>query len=374
MTKAIYPGTFDPFTEGHFSLVKQASELFDEVVVLVATNANKTDCLFDPERRAVSISEDLKECQNVTVQVLDSKELLTDFAEQRGITNIIRGIRSGAEFDTELAYMDSLQDLCNSDEAVLTPVFLTAYLQLRNFSSTLVRSLLKCNGWVNKLSYFVPVNTALAIIDAKQHEFLEDCWDSACKGLSEECNCCYMNYRVLEAYSDRAYHNKDHLVFCLKELYKMMVDAYRVKLNPVDVMAIFWHDYVYVPGAKDNEVRSAQACEEFLTSIGVPTRDIEYVRSEILITDGRETVFGSHVRDADLAILGQDSTIYAKYVAKVRVEFNCSDEDFNNGRIKWIDGMLKKSSIFSTPYFRDKYEIAAELNLKRELYERTIGK
>ena len=96
--KAIYPGSFDPVTNGHLDLIQRALKLFDEVIVLVAANAEKNS-LFTPEERVAFLKRALKGCQGVKVQAFEG--LTVRFAEKHGAKALVRGIRATSDFDYE---------------------------------------------------------------------------------------------------------------------------------------------------------------------------------------------------------------------------------------------------------------------------------
>lgn len=96
--KAIYPGSFDPITFGHLDLIERALELFDEIVVVVASNPSKKT-LFTVEERVFFIREAVKKYSRVTVESWDG--LTVDFARKSGASMIIRGIRATSDFDYE---------------------------------------------------------------------------------------------------------------------------------------------------------------------------------------------------------------------------------------------------------------------------------
>ena len=101
MTKAVYPGTFDPMTLGHFDLIKRASKLYDRLVVAVAAISKKQGALFDAEERLAMIREDVRRAKlrNVEVKVLDT--LLVDFCRREKANVVIRGVRVYSDFEYE---------------------------------------------------------------------------------------------------------------------------------------------------------------------------------------------------------------------------------------------------------------------------------
>ena len=98
---AVYPGTFDPMTLGHFDLIKRAAALYDSLGVAVAATSAKSGALFDAEHRLDMIREDvaLAGLGNVTVELLDT--LLVDFCRRRGVRTVIRGVRVYSDFEYE---------------------------------------------------------------------------------------------------------------------------------------------------------------------------------------------------------------------------------------------------------------------------------
>jgi len=100
-TTAVYPGTFDPMTLGHFDLIQRAAKLYDRLVVAVAATSKKQGALFDCEDRLAMIREDVARAKlaNVEVKVLDS--LLVDFCRREGAKVVIRGVRVYSDFEYE---------------------------------------------------------------------------------------------------------------------------------------------------------------------------------------------------------------------------------------------------------------------------------
>ena len=100
-TKAVYPGTFDPMTLGHFDLIKRASKLYDKLIVAVAATSKKQGALFDAEERLSMIREDVRKAKlrNVEVKILDT--LLVDFCRREKARVVIRGVRVYSDFEYE---------------------------------------------------------------------------------------------------------------------------------------------------------------------------------------------------------------------------------------------------------------------------------
>src|SRR5207237_6506352 len=105
MRTAIYPGSFDPLTNGHLDVIQRAAKLFDQVIVAIAKNDSKTP-LFDLGERLELVSGAIKNLANVSSDAFDG--LLVNYVEKRGGQAIIRGLRavSDFEFEFQLALMN----------------------------------------------------------------------------------------------------------------------------------------------------------------------------------------------------------------------------------------------------------------------------
>ncbi|VAW99746.1 Phosphopantetheine adenylyltransferase [hydrothermal vent metagenome] len=153
---AIYPGTFDPITNGHTDLVQRACLLFDKLIVAVAVNADKTP-FFDLDDRIKLARESLDAMDlqdNVEVCGFDS--LLVEFMREKDATVIIRGLRAVSDFEYEFQLASMNRHLRDDIETV----FLTPAEQYSYISSTLVREIANLGG---DISPFVPANVVAAI-------------------------------------------------------------------------------------------------------------------------------------------------------------------------------------------------------------------
>ena len=100
MTRVLYPGSFDPFHNGHRELVETAAYLFDEVVVATMRNPQKGEMLFTLEEREAIISESVAHLENVSV--MHFSKLVVDVAQEIGADFIIKGLRGTTDFDSEM--------------------------------------------------------------------------------------------------------------------------------------------------------------------------------------------------------------------------------------------------------------------------------
>lgn len=96
---AVYPGTFDPVTLGHLDLISRSAEIFDRVIVAVASKSSKTGGMFNIAERLAMVRESAANLPNVTVEVLDG--LLVDYCKRRGIGVVVRGLRAYSDFEYE---------------------------------------------------------------------------------------------------------------------------------------------------------------------------------------------------------------------------------------------------------------------------------
>ncbi len=98
--RALYPGSFDPFTNGHLDVVRRAARLFDDLIVAIAANPEKRAPLFNPDERVDMIRETVAELPGV--EVTTYRGLTVDFARSRGVTALVKGLRLPSDFEAEL--------------------------------------------------------------------------------------------------------------------------------------------------------------------------------------------------------------------------------------------------------------------------------
>ncbi|HAG97013.1 MAG: pantetheine-phosphate adenylyltransferase [Pseudomonadales bacterium] len=155
-TRVVYPGTFDPITNGHLDLVERASRLFDEVVVAIAASEKKKP-LFDLEQRIQLAREVVTHLPNVEVKGFS--KLLVFFCQEEKANVLLRGLRAVSDFEYEFQLANMNRALDHSIETA----FLTPSEHLSFISSSLVREISSLGGDV---SPFVP-GPVLAALQAK---------------------------------------------------------------------------------------------------------------------------------------------------------------------------------------------------------------
>lgn len=140
---AVYPGTFDPITNGHHDLVRRAASIFDRVIVAIAANPNKAP-MFSLDTRVDLARRVLHELPNV--EVLGYAGLTVEFARKQGASVIVRGLRAVSDFEFEF----QLANMSRHLERDIETVFLTPQEQFTFISSTLVREIAVLGGDVSE--------------------------------------------------------------------------------------------------------------------------------------------------------------------------------------------------------------------------------
>ena len=154
--QAIYPGSFDPLTNGHLDILQRAVQMFERVVVTVAVNYKK-ESVFTGEERVHLIREAIKDEEWADkVEVEQFTGLLIDFARQKGIHTLLRGVRQISDFEYEFRMALTNRRLAPE----IDTVFLMPDEQLTFISATIVKEVA---AWGGDLSSFVPEHVAKAL-------------------------------------------------------------------------------------------------------------------------------------------------------------------------------------------------------------------
>jgi len=137
--KALFPGSFDPFTAGHLNILRRALSMFDEVVIAVGVNQDKPG-LFSMDQRLEIIRQVTKDMPGVSVLKYDG--LTVDICRQLGIVHIVRGVRNMLDFEAERSIADANRRLAPEIETIIIP---TAQ-EFAHISSSAVRDILRHKG------------------------------------------------------------------------------------------------------------------------------------------------------------------------------------------------------------------------------------
>lgn len=144
--RAIYPGTFDPLTNGHLDIIERSAKMFDEIVVAIGDNPEKSP-LFNVAERATMIKKATQHLPSITIVKFNS--LLVDLSNELNTNIVIRGIRiaSDFEYESQMTYAN------NALKADLETIYLVPTLKYAYISSSVVRTILKFGG---KIDHLIP--------------------------------------------------------------------------------------------------------------------------------------------------------------------------------------------------------------------------
>ena len=194
-------------------------------------------------------------------------------------------------------------------------------------------------------------------------------WQAACEAVGARGDAGVYR-QLVSAWSARSrhYHSLTHLEACLREL----EEARSVIAEPAMVeLALWFHDAIYRTYRRDNEERSAEWAEAALCKLGATPETGARISTYILATKhGQPSSSGdaAYVVDIDLSILGEAPAVYDEFEQQVRREYWwVGRKRFARARLAVLDSFLARSSIYSTPLFKDRYEDSARDNLARAI-------
>jgi pantetheine-phosphate adenylyltransferase len=153
MKIAVYPGSFDPMTNGHLDILQRSATTFDEVIVAVGRNSSKTP-LFTPEERVALIEKSCTMLSNVRVTMFEG--LLVDFVQKQGAQFIVKGLRAVSDFESEFQMGLANRKLSPQIETI----FLMTSQEYLFLSSSIVKEVSRLQG---DISHFVPLPVQQAL-------------------------------------------------------------------------------------------------------------------------------------------------------------------------------------------------------------------
>lgn len=145
---AVFPGSFDPITKGHESIVRRALPLFDGIIVAIGSNSNKS-YMFPPEKRIEWLKQTF--ANEAKVQIAEYSSLTVDLCRKHGANYIIRGLRSAADYE----YESSIAQMNRALAPGIETVFMVSLPEFSGIRSTIVREILKHGGHAGQ---FVPAS------------------------------------------------------------------------------------------------------------------------------------------------------------------------------------------------------------------------
>lgn len=160
--RVIYPGSFDPVTNGHLDIINRSSSMFDEVVVAVLDNRSKTP-LFSIEERVELIENATSHLNNVKIDRFEG--LLVDYIETMGIYTVLRGLRAVSDYESEIRNALANKNLNNKVETI----FMVSKAEYTFLSSSVVKEIASFGGNVKNI---VPPNVNLAL--SKKYKQMEE--------------------------------------------------------------------------------------------------------------------------------------------------------------------------------------------------------
>jgi pantetheine-phosphate adenylyltransferase len=362
MNKAVYAGSFDPVTNGHLWMIKKGAKLFNELVVAVGSNPEK-ESTFSIEERVNMIKEVSYDIPNVTVDSFEN-QYLVHYAKDVKAQFMLRGIRNQKDYQFERGMVNVNEKLKHS----ILPVFLMPPKGMSETSSSLVKNLIGPEGWEEAIEEYVPRSVYNALLI--NFKGLENRWNSLWKRVNARGNPEEAYAELLNLYGEkqRHYHNLVHIVHSIRE----MDNAKNLIKNPDQLeFALWYHDAIYNVHAKDNEEKSAELAEKRLNKAGLRKQFIDDVTNLIIATKHKEIPQkedAKYICDIDLANLGKSQKEFDRYGKDIRHEYkDIPEEQFKLGNAKILKGFFDRDYIYSTDFFRKKYEARTIKNLKRSL-------
>jgi pantetheine-phosphate adenylyltransferase len=369
MKTALYAGSFDPITLGHLWVIKEASKLFDKVIVAVSTNISKQgkNC-FSMDERVQLVKSSIQDMANVSVistSTHENPQFTVNLAKSLGANYVVRGIRNGDDFAKEQAIRHINEDICSSVETV----FMVPPRRLSEISSSMVKDLRKFEGWTKIVSkYVTPV-----VVNKFQSMDLNVKSVMIRLGFETEQaeKVKIVFYHTLQQREDLKYHNDNHVLACLNSLtdYAMTKPMDYTDFDCV-ALSLHFHDCVYVPGESINEEKSAH----FFRSLVTPKTEYlkDFVSNMIMATKTHEKsqhYLCNLVSDIDMAILGANVEEFDVYERNIRDEYRqFEDSVYYPKRKKFLMECLK-SSVYHTPEFYSMYHKKMVCNITRVLEE-----
>lgn len=359
---ALYAGSFDPITVGHQFLIKEGSELFDHLTIVLSTNKNKIS-FFSIEERKKQILFFIKDFDNVTLEVVED-EYVVDIAERTNSKFLLRGLRDTVDY----GYEQKIESINNQLNPNVKTIYISSPDNLKTISSSMVKSLIGYKGWQNAIKNMVNELVLSDIVRKEMISYISKEWKRLAG--DSEVSCKYLKI-IIDSYSQshRHYHNLNHVMELLQESEQLFTttDSWNLENKSIILYSIFFHDVIYDPMKKDNESESNKLFLKFAKEHKISDIITECVSESILATANHSKVIDSEIvsyfLDLDLSILGSSSDRFNEYEKQIKNEFYFVPEDiFIHERGKIMKSLLNP---YKTEWGRKRYLKQSQTNLKK---------
>lgn len=397
-----YAGSFSPVTRGHLSIVCEALNDYDKVIIGVGVNDSKKQ-LYSQEERCEMINAALDDLlyeynyqdligyrfsrseETAVARLLENRKLVeivgycdltVDCALRSGATALIRGERIVGDHDSEMQASILNKQILEVRKARLSMATIPVPREdMTYISSSNVRGLCHLGEYIAAQRYVMPSVHALLM-----KHYLSSAFASLIKELNV--GVYVLESKIQEIYAEltqayaqnRYYHTMSHIAYMMN-LLQAMVNTKRICVqNPTAMkLAIFYHDIINTGGAADEK----KSCQ--MMRLKCPDREVADVAEKLIMA----TAHGCKLKelspdmeiihDLDLAILG-DTANYGIYAANIRREYmRCSHEGYKANRMRFLTALLAKRRIFLTDAFHELLEKDAHRNIRNELaYWQTV--
>lgn len=369
MKRAIFSGSFDPFTLGHLSIVQKALQSFDELIINVGNNPEKKP-IFDTNTRLEMIRQTLREYGiEQRVKLLTDNSLTADLALKENVNTLIRGIRLGTddpETEQNLAtfnqYLGTIRGI-----NLQTRFFTEEDSFLRSISSTGVKNLCKLQQYIAVAKCVSPY-----VHKKLMEKYLEPHFAHLAK-YQHLMNIKQTYKKLAKNYNARVFHNLSHIGYMLNmlQIYINCTEAsWDTDKYSALILAIFAHDYIYNPLATDNKEQSVRTIlqegeYDFAVQLDKVKTLVLATKHDCLARNDEEAL----IADLDLSILGTyEEDVWQQYNQNIRKEYsNVPDEYYLKDRIKTLENFIERPQIFQTDFFHKLFEQQARKNLHNEI-------